>query len=475
MSKRIPALDLSWLALESRSTPMHVGGLLTFTLPEGAPEDYLQRLAARIREQRAFEAPWNLKVSGGLRGRLVPHWVEDNDLDLDHHFRHTALPRPGGERELGVLVSELHSIPLDLTRPLWELHLIEGLAPNRFALYLKIHHSIIDGISVMRLLMGMLSDTADLQRAKAIWTVGAVAPEEDEKKDGLLVGRVVRGTTGLVGAFARPLLDEQVVGPYSSPRSPLSAPMNGRRRFATKQLPLDEIKAAAKVSGGTVNDVVLWLCSTVLQRYLEENGALPKRSLTAAVPVNLRDSGDFSVGTNIGHLLTNLATEERDPAERLTRIMASSKAAKGAMQAMPREARYPYTLAATSSIALGHLTRLDSLMPPMFSVVVSNVPGPQEARYLAGAKLESLYPISLLMRGGALNITVVSLDGKMNFGFVGARDTLPHLQRLTDHLADAMDELRELASDGRFDGRSGRQPTSAARKRRPRTAVTGSA
>jgi hypothetical protein len=108
-------------------------------------------------------------------------------------------------------------------------------------------------------------------------------------------------------------------------------------------------------------------------------------------------------------------------------------------------------------------------------VVVSNVPGPQEARYLAGAKLESLYPISLLMRGGALNITVVSLDGKMNFGFVGARDTLPHLQRLTDHLADAMDELRELASDGRFDGRSGRQPTSAARKRRPRTAVTGSA
>lgn len=456
MPTRIPPLDLSWLMLESPSTPMHVAGLLTFTLPDDAPEDFLQDLAARLRRQRKFAAPWNLKVSSGVRGKLVPSWVEDRDLDLDHHFRHRALPRPGGERELGVLVSELHSTQLDLSRPLWEVHLIEGLAPNRFAVYVKIHHSLIDGTSLMRLIVGMLSDTADVAEPEAIWTIGAAAPESATEEGGGLLGKVpnpakvvpsvLRGTTGLVGAFAKPLIDEKLVAPFSSPRSPLSGPINGQRRFATGQVPLADVKAAAGASGGTVNDMVLWLCSTVLQRYLDENGTLPTRTLTAAVPVNLRDSGDFSVGTNIGHLLTDLATDVRDPAERLRRIMASTKAAKERMKSMPREARYPYTLAATSGIAVGGLTRLDSLIPPMFSLVISNVPGPKDARYLGGARLEALYPISLLMRGGALNITVVSVDGRLNVGFVGARDTLPHLQRLSTHLAAAMQELREMTA-----------------------------
>jgi WS/DGAT/MGAT family acyltransferase len=465
-------MDLSWLVLESHDTPMHVAGLLTFTLPDGAPEDFLQRLSARFREQRNFEAPWNLKVSGGLTGKLVPRWVEDCDLDLDHHFRHTALPKPGGERELGVLVSELHSLPLDLSRPLWELHLIEGLAGNRFALYLKIHHSLIDGITVMRLLMGMLSDGSDVADIRAIWTIGATEQPKAEKEGLPSVGGLVRATTGLVSAFARPVLDSELVAPYSSPRSPLSAPMNGQRRFTTNQVPLADVKAAAKASGGTVNDMVLWLCSTILQRYLDEHGALPDKSLNAAVPVNMRESGDFSVGTNIGHMLTSLATDVHDPKERLDKIMASSKAAKSSMQSMPREAQYPYTLAATSSIALGQLTRLGALVPPMFSLVVSNVPGPAHSKYLDGAKLDGLYPISLLMRGGALNITVVTVDGVMNFGFVGARDALPHLQRMSAHLDDAMSELLEITAGG---GTKRGGAASSASKRKPRKSTAASA
>jgi WS/DGAT/MGAT family acyltransferase len=258
----------------------------------------------------------------------------------------------------------------------------------------------------------------------------------------------------MVGGFTRPLRDGDLVAPFSSPRSALSAPMNGQRRFATHQVPLADVKAAAVASGGTVNDMVLWLCGDVLKRYLQENGALPKKSLTAAVPVNLRDSGDYSVGTNIAHLLTSLATDVDDPKERLEKIMASAKAAKNGLQSMPEEARYPYTLAATSSIALGQLTRADALIPPMFSLVISNVPGPRAAKYLGGAKLEAIYPISLLMRGGALNITVTSLDGVLNFGFVGARDTLPHLQRMSVHLEAAMDQLAEITGGSRS-GRSG--------------------
>jgi WS/DGAT/MGAT family acyltransferase len=462
-------MDLSWLVLESQDTPMHVGALLTFALPDGAPEDYLQNVAARLRAQRGFEAPWNLKVSRGLRGKLVPHWVEDNDLDLDHHFRHTALPRPGGERELGIAVSELHSLPLDLTRPLWELHLIEGMADNRFALYLKIHHSLIDGISVMRLLMDSLSDSADVADVQAIWTIGATEQAKSQNTRLPSIGGLYRATTGLVGAFVRPVLDADLVAPYSSPRSPLSAPMNGQRRFTTNQIPLADVKAAAAAAGATVNDVVLWLCSTVLQRYLEEHGSLPDRSLTTAVPVNRRESGDFSVGTNIGHMMVNLATDVPDPRERLERIMASTKAAKASMQAMPREAHYPFTLAATSAIAVGQLTRMDTLAPPMFSLVVSNVPGPAHSKYVNGARLDGLYPISLLMRGGALNVTVVSVDGLLNFGFVGARDTLPHLQRMSTHLEHAMEELLEITDPPR---RRRTGSPSSATKRKPRRTLS---
>jgi len=446
LSKRIPPLDRSWLLLESPDTPMHVGGLLVFALPDAVPADYLSKVAARLREQRDFQEPWRLEVGQGLRHKLIPRWVEKSELDLEYHFRHTALPRPGGERELGNLLSVLHSRTLDLRRPLWELHLIEGLAPNRFALYLKIHHSLIDGTTIMRLLMEMLSDSADITTAKAIWTIGATAAPNEKKVALPSVGGLVRATTGLVEAFTRPLRDKTLVAPYSSPRSPLSAPMNGQRRLATAQVPLADIKAAAKASAGTVNDVVLWLCSTALQRYLDEARTLPARPLTAAVPVNLRESGDFSVGTNVGTLLISLATDVGDPKERLDTIMASAAAAKAGMQAMRREARYPYTLAATSAIALGQLTRLDALVPPMFSLVISNVPGATHSKYLAGAKLTSLYPLSLLMRGGALNITVVSLDGMMNFGFLGARDTLPHLQRLSVHLIGAMKELLHLTA-----------------------------
>jgi WS/DGAT/MGAT family acyltransferase len=265
--------------------------------------------------------------------------------------------------------------------------------------------------------------------------------------------------------------------------------MNAQRRFATHQIPLADVKAAAAASGGTVNDMVLWLCGDVLKRYLKENGALPKKTLTAAVPVNLRDSGDYSVGTNIGHLLTSLATDVEDPKERLEKIMASSKAAKNGLQSMPEEARYPYTLAATSSIALGQLTRLDSLVPPMFSLVISNVPGPKNAKYLDGARLEAIYPISLLMRGGALNITVTSLDGVLNFGFVGARDALPHLQRMSTHLETAMHELLQIttgtitgttigATTGSRTGHAGAQTTAtsgSATKRKARPSAGASA
>src|SRR6202790_3506616 len=172
--RQVPPLDAVWLALESRDTPMHVGGLFEFSLPRGAKEDYLKQEFERMREAHTIPAPWNLKlVEGPLVGPRVPLMREIRDVDLDYHVRHSALPHPGGQRELGILVSRLHSHQLDLHRPLWEVHLIEGLEGNRFALYSKMHHSLVDGVSGMRLIMRALSKDPGRRGMAPFWTTGA--------------------------------------------------------------------------------------------------------------------------------------------------------------------------------------------------------------------------------------------------------------------------------------------------------------
>src|SRR5436305_8500825 len=201
--RTVSPVDAAWLVLESRDTPMHVGGLFEFTLPPNAPSDYLKKEFARMREAQTIPSPWNLKlVEGPLVGPRLPLMREIRDVDLDYHVRHSALPHPGGQRELGILVSRLHSNQLDLHRPLWEVHLIEGLEGNRFALYSKMHHSLIDGVSGMRLIMRALSSDPTRRGMPPFWTVGAGerlrhAPEAHEDGSGRL-GRIVGPARGLV-------------------------------------------------------------------------------------------------------------------------------------------------------------------------------------------------------------------------------------------------------------------------------------
>src|ERR1700730_9718710 len=172
--RQVSPTDAAWLALESRDTPMHVGGLFEFTLPADAPPHYLEQQVALMRQPHTIPPPWNLKlVDPPVLGGRLPLMREMHDVDLDYHVRHSALPHPGGQRELGVLVSRLHSNELDLHRPLWEVHVIEGLEGNRFAIYSKMHHSLIDGISGMRLIMRAFSTDPDRRGMAAFWTVGA--------------------------------------------------------------------------------------------------------------------------------------------------------------------------------------------------------------------------------------------------------------------------------------------------------------
>jgi diacylglycerol O-acyltransferase len=451
----VSPLDAAWLAIESRDTPMHVGGLFEFTLPEGAPDDYLERLSAQMREVRSVPPPWNLKlVELPLLGS-VPVMRQVHDVDLDYHVRHSALPHPGGQRELGVLVSRLHSNELDMHRPLWEVHLIEGLEGNRFAMYSKMHHSLVDGVSAMRLIIRTLSSDPAAGGTPAFWTVGAGERPSSAGGDGAAGGplatglALVREGAATAGGLSRAALDlalaavdeRSLQAPYRAPASALGGRLGGQRRFATQQYELDRVKRVARGFGCSLNDVVLYLSGTALRRYLLEHARLPERPLTAGIPVNLREASDESMGTSIAFMVAELGTNIANPVERLRAISRSTAEAKQHLRRLPPEARTSYTLLLNAPYVAGLMLGLGGHAPVPFNVAISNVPGPTESLYMNGSRLDSLFPLSLLTHGNALNITCVSYAGTLNFGFTGARDTMPHLQRLAVYMGEALDEI----------------------------------
>ncbi len=459
--KQVPPLDLAWLVLESRDTPMHVGGLFEFTLPDDAPPDYLKRELERMRQADRIPSPWNLKlVEGPIIGPRLPLMTEDRDLDLDYHIRHSALPHPGGQRELGILVSRLHSHQLDLHRPLWEVHLIEGLEGNRFAMYSKIHHSLIDGVSGMRLIMRALSTDPGERGMSSFWTVGAGSkarrersgPSDPVSRLARTATQQVKGITGLGRAavdLTRAAVDGRALqAPYRTPASQLKSRLGGQRRFATQQYDLALIKAMSKAAECSLNDVVLYLCGTALRSYLLEHGQLPDRPLSAGIPVNLRAADDESTGTAIGIMVAEMGTNISNPRERLDAIKRSTAEAKRHLADLPPESRMSYTLVINGPWIAGLMAGLGVHAPVPFSAGISNVPGPTERLYFNGSRLDALFPLSLLMHGNALNITCVSYSGTLNFGFTGARDQLPHLQHLAIFMGEAVSELKGILLPG---------------------------
>jgi diacylglycerol O-acyltransferase len=454
----VPPLDVTWLALESRDTPMHVGGLFEFSLPEDAPADYLKQLLEQMRAPHTIPRPWNLKlVQTPLLGTQVPLWREVRDVDLDYHVRHSALPHPGGQRELGVLVSRLHSHELDLHRPLWEVHLIEGLEDNRFALYSKTHHSLVDGVSGMRLIMRALSSDPNERGMPPFWTVGEGArPTRAAEQDGHgalgLPLEIVRGGTSALTGLSRAALDlalaavdaRPLQAPYRAPDSVLGGRLGGQRRFATQQYDLQQIKRLARAGECTLNDIVLYLSGSALRRYLAEHARLPERPLTAGIPVNLREPDDQSMGTAVGMIVAELGTNIANPLDRLQAIKRSTSEAKRHLSELPAAARTSYALLINGPYIAALLAGLGGHAPIPFNLGISNVPGPPTPLYFNGSRLESLFPLSLLLHGNALNITCVSYAGTLNFGFTGARDTLPHLQHLAVYMGEALEELTRI-------------------------------
>lgn len=456
---RLNPLDAAWILTESRATPNHVGGLLIFALPEGAPRDFLRRLMHDFRSNRSFSAPWNRRLKYAFTLNPLPEWIEDPDIDLEYHVRHAALPWPGGERELGELVGRLQSTPLDLSRPPWECTIIEGLAQRRFALFVKMHHSLIDGISGMRMLQqAMSSDAAKSLALPPFWSAPEDSPAQTRRQAAaptmanVMSAAVqalrlqLRSAPQLLAAFGKMLKrigarGEGMALPFDAPLSVLNGRVREKRRFATQQFPMARLRALADAAGCTLNDVVLAICGGSLRRFLLERDSLPDKPLTAGIPVSVRPKDDQGTGNAISFIVATLGTDIADAGERLDAVRASVRHAKAHVQSLPREAMMQYTVLLMAPTIVTLLGGIGGRTRPMFNITISNVPGPDKPLYFRGARLEAIYPASIVTHGQALNITCESYAGFMDFGFTGCHSSVPSLQKLAVYSAEALEEL----------------------------------
>lgn len=450
--RRLTPNDALFLFAETRETMMHVGSMLPFTPAEDTPPDFMRSLVDELRAGVALNPPWNLKLkTPDFLKNPMQSWVSDDAVDLRYHVRRSALPSPGDQRELGVLVSRLHGHPIDFHYPPWETHLIEGLEGGRFALYTKVHHALVDGFTAMRILARSLTTDPD-ERDRPLFF--AMPPEArgapkathagpsffDGFREQLDAARdVMRVARDILQGLREPA--NALVGPLQAPMCVLNRRIGRNRRVATQQYPLARIKGFAKAAGVTLNDVVLALCGASLRRFLGERGELPPQPLVAMLPVNVRPRDDPGGGNAVGSILASLATDVADPLDRLASISSSTRAAKEQLRGMSRQAIIQLSALMMLPSGLQHVTNTSGRMRPQFNVVISNVPGPPEPLYFRGARLEAVYPVSIPIHGQALNITAQSYAGTFNFGFTGCRDTLPHLQRLAVYTGDAVEEL----------------------------------
>jgi diacylglycerol O-acyltransferase len=446
----ISPLDSMFLLGESREHPMHVAGLQLFEPPKGSGPEFLRDLYQDVLA-RDDVAPTFRKHPAELLGGIANlTWAFDKDLDLEYHLRRSALPSPGRVRELLELTSRLHGSLLDRHRPLWETHLVEGLNDGRFAVYTKIHHALLDGVSAMRMIRRAMSDDPKDLEARVMWALNERSSGKGKAASSRLSGvkGVAESVLGLGGSALhlanKGLLQQQLTLPVGAPRTIFNVPIGGARRVAAQSWPIERVMAIKKAAGVTLNDVVLAMCGGALRAYLLEQKALPDRPLIAMVPVSLREEGSANSGGNqVGALLASLATDREDPAERLAEVSASMRKNKAVFKELPKLQQVALSAFNVSPLLLSLVSpALGSAAPP-FNLVISNVPGSREPLYWRGARMDGNYPLSIALDGQALNITLSNNADNLDFGLVGCRRSVPSLQRLLGHLEDSLSELEQ--------------------------------
>jgi WS/DGAT/MGAT family acyltransferase len=475
--KQLSGLDASFLYMETAEMPMHVGALHVFELPAGTRGAFVTALRKHIAGR--------LPLAPALRRRLwwmpfnlaVPAWV-DAEPDLKAHIVEIKLPKGSGIAELEAQVSKLHPVLLDRARPLWKMHVFEGLAPGprgerRVGLYTQLHHAAVDGQAAVALAQAIMDlspagrsiearpskreKVYRLDAAQALWR-GVLANQAQKV---LKIVRELPETLGtLSGAASRAVTDSTLFGGQGgagnlalAPRTPLNATVTTGRAFAAVSVPLVELKGIGRAFDATLNDMVLMLCSSALRRYYAKRRQLPKKSLIAAVPISLRAKGDTSSDNQASMSLVSLGTNIADPRRRLAHIVKATQAMKTTMadlkSVLPTDfpsIGVPWLMEAL--VSLVGKSGVAEKIPLVANVAISNVPGPPVPLYLAGARMLSNHPTSIVIHGMALNITVQSYADAMDFGLMADAQAMPDVRELADAILIAMDDLRTLPQPG---------------------------
>jgi WS/DGAT/MGAT family acyltransferase len=460
VARFVAPLDAVWLWIESETSPTSVVVLQIFRPPAGSGPEWLDDLYAQITDPTHVKPGFRRRAykSAATGGQFA--WADDGLLDMPAHVRRATLPAPGRIRELLEFVGELHGQVMTRERPQWEARLVDGLEDGRFALLTKLHHSMFDGVNMGRHMLSGLSSDPKATDCVAPWIVPNKPPAvqlEEPGGDGGPValakqvfssaGEVLGSLKTLVKTVPATVREREV--PFAAPDSVLNGRVGTSRRFAGDAWPIARLKAVAKSTGASINDVGLAMCGAALRAYLIERDALPASSLVAGVPVSLSgtDAGAASRdGNAIGAVLCNLGTDLDDPIERLRRVHASMTNNKSMMAGLDPLTTTAVTSGNMAGFLLGAVPGLPKLPRPAFNLVVSNVPGLRKPLYWNGAEMTDYYPSSVVMNGQALNITLLSYKDDIAIGLTADPEVLPHMQRLLVHLENALTDLEKASA-----------------------------
>jgi diacylglycerol O-acyltransferase / wax synthase len=491
----LSALDAGFLYLETPEMPMHIGAMYLLKRPEGlSAEDYYDRYKQMIADRLQLAPLFTRKLANMPFDLANPVWIEDDDVDLDYHIRHTVMPKPGSLEQLEKLIGRLHSSLLDRSRPLWEFYIISGLENGDLAFYSKVHHAALDGQAGMKLTLALLDTTEEPRKVRPLqkhaarrgyqmgigellWSaatnalsqyvrLAGVAPQAVKSLADAYMAKDTEGKWGL-SKFRKVLT--------FGPRTHFNVSITNQRSFASQSLPLAEVKSIGKALGATVNDMVMALCSGALRRYLTDYGDLPETPLVAAVPMSMRAEGDESQNNQVTMLPITLASTEKNVMKRLAAIKAASESMKdlgGKMKGLgPIDVPSigaPWLM--TGLVALYGRSNLADALPPVANVVISNVPGPNFPLYMTGAMLRGMYPVSIPAHGVGCNITVQSYNGALDFGITACRRAMPDVKALAGYLKDALAELKHAAAAAAADTPPAPEKGQAKAKAAPRKA-----
>ncbi len=447
--------DSAFLRLESSQRPFHVAGLMLFKMPAKAPRGYLRKLVRHCGRLNELWPIFNRKLSDP-EALANAGWIIAEDYEPARHVSHYALPAPGRMEDLLRLVTAAHERPLDRSRPLWEIHLIEGLSGNRFAIYCKVHHALVDGVGALRMMDALFSTSPDtridFRKAKPL-------AAEHQRRHSLIDNLGKLPNTMLKQYKAVPQLsrllshmgmdafrgrEESMTLPFTAPRSLFNDEVDARRQAIICDLSLTRARQLSRNTGGTLNDVLLAVCGSALRRYLIDQNALPRRSLIAGVPVSLK-RGAESEGNQLSFILCPFFTNEHDEVKRLEKVVRTTRRAKKELLSMSTMASQEFAnmmLLPTIILTLsGNATRVN----PAINAIFSNVPGSRKKLYLEGAELQSLYPLSVVTDGMGINLTVVSYARKLCFAVTACPTMQPGIEVLGKYLKESFDALYEAA------------------------------